>query len=142
MKRERAYLSLGSNQGDSCAYLRQARIALAELATTDVIICSALYQNPAQEVGHQADYVNAVVAIDTALSPHALLKSMLEIERGLGRCRQAGVWGQARTLDLDLLLYGQLQMRDSVLTIPHPRLGQRYFCALSLGRDCPKFNIT
>jgi 2-amino-4-hydroxy-6-hydroxymethyldihydropteridine diphosphokinase len=83
---------------------------------------------PVGAAGAQPDYVNAVAALRTSLVPHALLAQLQAIERRQGRRRDAGVArNAARTLDLDLLLYGRRRLRTAALTLPHPRMHERAF---------------
>jgi 2-amino-4-hydroxy-6-hydroxymethyldihydropteridine diphosphokinase len=88
----------------------------------------------------QPDFVNAVVALDTALAPHALLRELQAIECRHGRVRGTERWGP-RTLDIDLLLYGDLQMEDELLTLPHPGLPERNFVLYPLHEIAPCLEI-
>lgn len=126
MRWVRAYLGVGSNLNDPAAQVRQAFRALAELSACRLIACSPLYRSaPLGGPPDQPDYVNAVVALDTALSAEALLDALQAIENQQGRVRTLR-WGP-RTLDLDILLYGSRQCADPQLTLPHPRLQERDF---------------
>jgi len=121
-----AYLGLGTNLGDRRAYLTGAREALSVLPQTTLAGCSHLYRSEA--VGGpegQPDYLNAVLALSTGLTPQTLLKNCLEIEQRSGRRRDER-WGP-RTLDIDLLLYGRRVIESPELTLPHPRLHLRRF---------------
>jgi len=121
---ERAYVGLGANLGDARGALAAALKALAELPLTRVVAVSSIYRTaPIDSSG--PDYLNAVAALDTALAPEALLRSLLEIELQHGRERPYR--NAPRTLDLDLLLHGDHVMRTPELTLPHPRLHQRAF---------------
>lgn len=120
-----AYISLGSNLCDPKDQLRKALTALEQLPDIDVKRISSLYRSAAVGPGIQPNYLNAVLLLATDLSPTALLDATQQIERNQGRVR--GVrWG-ARTLDIDLLLYGDLQIDSTRLTVPHPRMQQRNF---------------
>jgi len=121
-----AYIALGSNLGDRLRYLRQGIERLNALEASSVKQCSSAYLTA--PVGDQAqpDFFNGVCRIETGLEPLPLLRHLLEIEAGFGRDR-AGGKGGPRTLDLDLLLYGERVMRLPRLVIPHPRLHERAF---------------
>lgn len=120
-----AYLGLGSNLGDSLATLRAACAALNELPETTVERVSPVYRTAPLGVGPQPDYLNACCEIRTRLEPPALLVALLAIERRFGRIRAHE--GAPRTLDLDLLLYGDEVCVSRELTLPHPRLHERAF---------------
>ena len=131
--RETASVALGSNVGDREAHLRAAVEALSRLTATRWRDASRVYET--QAVGGpqgQGPYLNAVVRLDTQLSAPALLGELLAIERGRGRARTPGVSFAPRTLDLDLLLYGQAQIEMPDLTVPHPRLASRRFVLVPL----------
>lgn len=128
----RAYLALGSNLGDRAAFLQYAVDQLADAQEVVVDAVSRVYETapvggPAQEA-----FLNAVVAIETTLDPRALLVLAQRIENGAERVR-AERWGP-RTLDVDVLLYGDVELDEPELTIPHPRMWQRGF-VLSPLRD-------
>ena len=120
-----AYIGLGSNLNDPASQLRQATDALADQADCTVRACSRVYRSAAVGPGKQPDYLNAVLRLDTTLPPMELLKTLQAIEAAQGREREVR-WG-ARTLDLDILLYGELTCVSSALTIPHPRMHERLF---------------
>lgn len=120
-----AYIGLGSNLNDPASQLRQATDALADQADCTVLACSRVYRSAAVGPGKQPDYLNAVLRLDTTLPPMELLKTLQAIEAAQGREREVR-WG-ARTLDLDILLYGELTCVSSALTIPHPRMHERLF---------------
>jgi len=121
-----AYIGIGSNLEQPVHQVLQARDALARLPNTRLLGLSPLYRNPALGPGQQPDYVNAVAAMETRLSAHALLHALQGIEANQGRVRGSIQWAP-RTLDLDLLLYGDREIGDECLTVPHPRLAQRAF---------------
>lgn len=125
------YLALGANLGDRLAALRGARTALRETPGVRVTASSSLYEtDPAGGPEGQERYLNAVLEIETELSPRDLLRLCLEVEERFGRTRRER-W-EARTLDVDLLLY-EAEVRSSPdLTLPHPRLHQRPFVLLPL----------
>lgn len=121
----RAYIGLGANLGEDLgATLTQAALKLAALDRTQVVALSSLWRSaPVDAEG--PDFVNAVVALDTALAPLALLDALQAIEQAHGRERPYR--NAPRTLDLDLLLYGDVVLESPRLTLPHPRLGERAF---------------
>ncbi len=120
-----AYIGLGSNLCDPKNQLRKALAALEQLRDTRIERISSLYRSAAVGPGAQPDYLNAVLLLATDLSPIALLDATQQIELDQGRVRDIR-WG-ARTLDIDLLLYGDLQIDSLRLTVPHPRMQQRNF---------------
>ena len=122
----RAYVGLGSNLGDSVAQVRGGMAALAQLQQTRLEACSSLYRTAPVGRQDQPDFVNAVCRVRTRLAPGALMRRLLEVERAHGRVRE-GEQGGPRTLDLDLLLYGNEAIRSTELTVPHPRLQERAF---------------
>lgn len=97
---------------------------------------SSLYRSKPLGPPGQPDYVNAVASVKTSLGPHGLLSELLALEVGQGRTRDGPRWG-ARTLDLDILLYGVLRLDDERLTIPHPRMTQRAFVLVPLREIAP-----
>ena len=119
----RAAIGLGSNLGDRARHIADAVAALAE--TGSLVRVSSLYETAPVGGPRQGRYLNSVVVLDTKLSPERLLQRCLEIERNQGRERREQ-WGP-RTLDLDVLLYGDLTVSGESLTIPHPRMTQRRF---------------
>lgn len=135
----RAYVGLGGNVGVAEDTLRAAIRALDALPSTRLVRASRLYRTPAWGRVEQPDFVNAVAAIDTALAPRALLDSLLGIERAHGRERDAEArrWGP-RTLDLDLLLYGDASIDESGLHVPHPHLHERAFVLVPLCEIAPE----
>ncbi|NIR59411.1 MAG: 2-amino-4-hydroxy-6-hydroxymethyldihydropteridine diphosphokinase [Gammaproteobacteria bacterium] len=136
----RVYVGLGSNLDDPVAQLRRAREALERLPATGLAARSALYRNPPMGPPGQPDYVNAVVALDTGLGPHELLDLLQAIEAQQGRVRGAERWGP-RTLDLDILMYGDAVLEDERLTIPHPGLQQRPFVLYPLRDIAPELEV-
>ncbi|MCU1509702.1 MAG: 2-amino-4-hydroxy-6-hydroxymethyldihydropteridine pyrophosphokinae [Glaciihabitans sp.] len=125
----RAILSLGANLGDREQTIRDAVRALRALDGVTVSAASGLVETPAlKAAGVDVDapaYLNAAVAIETTLSPEALLAALNGIERDHGRVR-AERWGD-RTLDIDIVTMGGLQRSDERLTLPHPRAAERAF---------------
>jgi 2-amino-4-hydroxy-6-hydroxymethyldihydropteridine diphosphokinase len=125
----RAYVGLGSNLGDRAAHLLLGLSALSRLPETRLLRLSPVYET--DPVGPpQPPYLNMVAELETELSPKGLLAEMLRIEKALGRERRER-WG-SRTLDLDLLLYGDLVLEEEGLSVPHPRLHERAFVLVPL----------
>lgn len=120
-----AYIALGSNLAQPAQQLRRAAAAIAELPGCRIQAISPVFRSAAVGPGQQPDYLNAVLALATELAPLDLLEALQGIERAQGRERLER-WGP-RTLDLDILLYDQLQQTTERLTLPHPRLGERNF---------------
>lgn len=119
-----AYVGLGANLGDPMATVRRAIGSLGEVSATALRAASSLYRTaPVDADG--PPYINAVVALETQLTPDDLLEALQELERRAGRERP--YHHAPRTLDLDLLLHGHAQMQTERLTLPHPRLHQRAF---------------
>lgn len=130
-----AFIALGSNLANPVAQVQAGLRALAGLPHTRVTGASSLYQNPAVGVGDQPDFVNAVASIETLLAPRALLEGVLAIERARGRVRE--IPNAPRTLDLDIVLYGEEVIDEPGLTIPHPRMLERAFVLLPLAEIAP-----
>jgi 2-amino-4-hydroxy-6-hydroxymethyldihydropteridine diphosphokinase len=120
-----AYIALGSNLNHPQSQLQQAVAALEMLSHSRMVRVSSIYRSTAVGPGTQPDYLNAVLLMDTRQSPLALLDAMQKIEQQQGRVRDIR-WGP-RTLDLDLLLYGDVTITSLALTVPHPRMHQRNF---------------
>ena len=129
----RACIGLGGNIGDVAAALRAALAALDALPGTRLVRASRFYRTPAWGVEAQPDFINAVAVLDTTLPARALLDALLDIERAHGRERAAdgSRWGP-RTLDLDLLLYGEAVIDEPGLVVPHPQLHARAFVLVPL----------
>lgn len=123
------FIGLGANLGDLALSLRQALNALSVLPETRFVAVSGAYRSAPVDAGGP-DYLNAVAEFDTALAPAELLLALQVIENAHGRERAFS--NAPRTLDLDLLLYGDAQIRSAELTVPHPRLQQRAFVLLPL----------
>ncbi len=121
-----AYLALGSNLGDREAHLAAALAGLRATAGLAVTAVSSVYETDPVGPPPQGPYLNAAARVRTRLAPRALLARLLEIEAGRGRVRR-GVRDAPRTLDLDLLLYGDRCVEGPELTVPHPRLCERAF---------------
>ena len=120
-----AYIAFGGNIGDVKRAFIQARDALNSTEEVAVLKSSNLYLTPPVGPTGQPDYLNAVIAIETSIKPHALLALLQHIENSHGRVRKER-WG-ARTLDLDILTYDDVQMDSEALTIPHIMISERMF---------------
>ncbi len=134
-----AYVALGSNLGNPQQQLLDAMDALATLPDTHLLQRSHLYRTPPWGMLEQPPFVNAVVQLDTMLSPHALLDALLAIERRAGRVRAER--NGPRTLDLDLLHVEGVQLDDPQLTLPHPRMADRAFVLLPLRDIAPTLRL-
>ena len=129
----RAYIGLGSNLGDREETLRGAVERLAANSAVEVVAVSSLREtDPVGPVVDQPRFLNGVAAIDTSLRARELLGLLLQIESEFGRTR-VGPAGGPRTLDLDLLLYGDERIDEPGLQVPHPRLHERPFVLEPLG---------
>ncbi len=119
------FVALGSNLGDRAAHLALARNRLAALPATRVVATSAIEQTDPLGGVDQPAYLNQMVLLETGLTPHELLDACLDIEREAGRTR-AERWA-SRTLDLDIVQFGDRTIADDRLTVPHPGLAERVF---------------
>jgi 2-amino-4-hydroxy-6-hydroxymethyldihydropteridine diphosphokinase len=130
----RSFIALGANLGEAVDTVRQAMRDIASLPQTTLVKKSSLYCTaPVDSSG--PDYINAVVEISTALSAVTLLHKLQAIERGAGRLRPYR--NAPRTLDLDILAYGDEVIDTPELTVPHPRMGQRAFVLVPLAEIDP-----
>jgi 2-amino-4-hydroxy-6-hydroxymethyldihydropteridine diphosphokinase len=134
-----AYIGLGSNLAEPCVQLRIARLAIQTLPQVEEVAFSSLYQSPPMGPQDQPDYVNAVMAIRTDLSAMNLLCALQKIEIEQGRVRQRR-WGE-RTLDLDILLYGEAIIQQPELNVPHSGLHERAFVLYPLQEIAPFLTI-
>jgi 2-amino-4-hydroxy-6-hydroxymethyldihydropteridine diphosphokinase len=125
--KRRAYIGLGANQGDTAATLTAAVESLRSVERSEFVAVSGFYRTaPIDAPG--PDFLNAVARIDTELEPYSLLLHLLDIEMMLGRKRRVtGNKNAPRKVDLDLLLVGDLIIRSTPLTLPHPRMHERAF---------------
>lgn len=129
-----AFVAIGANLGDAQATVRQAIADLAGLPHSQVTARSSLYRSaPVDATG--PDFINAVVALDTALAPEDLLAALQQLELHAGRERPYR--NAPRTLDLDLLRHGDTVMHSATLTLPHPRLAERAFVLRPLAEVAP-----
>ncbi|AMA64805.1 2-amino-4-hydroxy-6- hydroxymethyldihydropteridine pyrophosphokinase [Candidatus Arsenophonus lipoptenae] len=136
----RAYISIGSNLNNPLQQVKNAIKKLEELPKTKLIIVSSFYRSKPMGSKKQPDYLNTVVALDTKLSPEILLKYIQYIEFIHGRTRKIDRWGP-RTLDLDIMLYGQQIIRTTNLIIPHYGLKERHFMLYPLAEIAPKLSF-
>jgi 2-amino-4-hydroxy-6-hydroxymethyldihydropteridine diphosphokinase len=139
-----AAIALGSNLGDRAPLLRAALDAIAALPGTTILRVSSFHETaPVGGPPGQGPYLNAAAAIDTALSPRELLDALLAIEADLGRTRTPGGRNEARTIDLDILLFGDAVIDEpatpttTALTVPHPRMHLRAFVLHPLAEILP-----
>jgi len=130
-----AYLGLGSNVGDREEYIEQAVFLLEKNPNIEVTRRSTNHETEPEGGGDQPQFINAAVEIKTKLSPHQLLEVCQEIETALGREREVE-WGP-RTIDLDILLYGDEIVSDDKLQIPHPLMHERLFVLKPLREIAP-----
>lgn len=135
----RAYLGLGSNLGDKRGAIAEALRRLEEAPGTTVIARSADYRTPPWGDTDQDWFVNACAAVETGLSPQALLRACLSVEESLGRVRTRK-WGP-RIIDIDLIDYGGRTIRDEALTLPHPFALQRPFVLVPLAEIAPDLEL-
>jgi 2-amino-4-hydroxy-6-hydroxymethyldihydropteridine diphosphokinase len=131
----RAYVGLGANLGPREVTLLRAVDLLAAAEEVEVVEVSQLRETDPVGVVDQPRFLNGVVALETSLSPRELLDLLLEVERALGRVRTER-WGP-RTVDLDLLVYGDEAVDEPGLRVPHPRLGDRRFALEPLAELAP-----
>jgi 2-amino-4-hydroxy-6-hydroxymethyldihydropteridine diphosphokinase len=122
---ERVFVALGSNLGDRQGHLAAARDALGRLPGTRLVAASRVEETAPLGGKEQPAYLNQMVLLETNLDPHRLLAALHSIEQGRGRVRTER-WG-ARTLDLDIVAFGDRQIRDPDLVVPHPELPNRDF---------------
>ena len=130
-----AFLGLGANLGDAAHTLRAAVQALCAQSELQCVACSPLYRTAPIDAGGP-DYLNAVLAVHTRLSPAHLLLRLHALENDAGRARPYR--NAPRTLDLDLLLYGDVRSAEPALMLPHPRMGQRAFVLRPLHDVAPE----
>ena len=131
-----AFIGLGSNLADPLVQVRQALMDLESIPGTRVTARSSLYRTPPVGYLEQPDFINAVASVHTTLKPQALLAALLAIEDRHGRRRT--MRNAPRTLDLDLLLYGEEVLDQDDLGLPHPRLHERAFVLVPLAEIAPE----
>ena len=133
-----AYIALGSNLASPLEQVTHALDAIATIPQSRVVATSSYYRTPPLGPQDQPDYLNAAVALETELSPEALLAHTQRIELEHGRVRKAERWGP-RTLDLDIMLFGNLTIVTPALTVPHYDMKNRAFMLvplLEIAPDC------
>lgn len=126
----RAFVALGSNLGDRLAHLQRATDLLGAETGIRVVASSRVWETDPVGGPVQPDYLNAVLELDTDLTPHELLAAGARVEAALGRVREVR-WGP-RTIDVDILMVGSLSVNDDDLVVPHPRMSERSFVLLPL----------
>ena len=146
MNKTRSYVALGANLGEPIATVRAAISALRDLPGTQLGSASSLYRTAPVGLKHQPDFINAVVAFDGMSSAPTdarnFIQALFRIEEMFGRQREpSGARNLARTLDLDLLLYGDQISADPSLTLPHPRMHERAFVLAPLAEIAPDLVI-
>ncbi|WDD98232.1 2-amino-4-hydroxy-6-hydroxymethyldihydropteridine diphosphokinase [Thalassomonas actiniarum] len=140
LEKHTAYIGLGSNLSDPQAQIRQAIVAIAGIADSSILRISSLYFSKPMGPQDQPDYMNAVLALTTELTPLALLDALQDIENKAGRVRKDNRWG-ARVLDLDILLFDQEIIDNERLTVPHYGMKEREFVLLPLAEIAPSLTL-
>ncbi|MFJ7851094.1 2-amino-4-hydroxy-6-hydroxymethyldihydropteridine diphosphokinase [Peribacillus sp. NPDC097206] len=125
-----SYLSIGSNMGESFDTFQRAFQLLSEDPHIKLVSCSSLYETDPVGYTDQDCFLNAVIKVETDLTPEDLLRACMQVEQELGRKRNVR-WGP-RTLDLDILLYNHENVETEILSIPHPRMHERAFVIIPL----------
>lgn len=133
------YLGLGTNMGDRAGYLKAAVAALSKLPDTELLRQSSIYETAAWGKTDQNAFLNMACQLDTRLTSEALLAATQAIEQALGRVRHEK-WGP-RTIDIDLLLFGDEPYQSKALTIPHPYMTQRAFVLIPLLEIAPDVTL-
>lgn len=135
-----AYVGLGSNLAAPGDQVERALRELDALPQTRLVARSRLYRTAPWGGVEQPDFINAVAELGTALDAHDLMRALLDIEYRAGR-RRNGERNGPRVLDLDLLLYGDVQIADADLQVPHPRLHERAFVLVPLAEIAPDLTV-
>ena len=141
LKMTTVYIGLGSNLEQPRKQVLSARSEIAALDCVKEAVFSSLYESEPMGPADQPKYINAVMGVHTTLTPHELLRALQKIELRHGRVRGSQRWG-ARTLDLDILLYGDLEINLGDLTIPHAGISERAFVLYPLYECNPGLFIT
>ncbi|WP_426347100.1 2-amino-4-hydroxy-6-hydroxymethyldihydropteridine diphosphokinase [Cronobacter universalis] len=131
-----AFVALGSNLAEPLTQVNNALAALARIPHSRIVATSSFYRTPPLGPQDQPDYLNAAVALETTLSAEALLDNTQRIELEQGRVRKAERWGP-RTLDLDIMLFGDATINTGRLTVPHYDMKNRAFMLLPLSEIAP-----
>lgn len=135
-----AYVALGANLGDARQALQEVIGRIEKEEGVEVVKSSSFYKTaPIDSSG--PDYINAVIEVKTSLSAQVLLEVLLKIEKEFGRVRPVGIHNAPRTMDLDLLLYGNETCQSEFLVLPHPRMHERAFVLVPLCEINPLVNI-
>lgn len=136
----RVYLAIGSNLASPLEQVNAALAALADIPESQLVAVSDFYRTPPLGPQDQPDYLNAAVALETTLAPEALLDHTQRIELQQGRERKAHRWGP-RTLDLDIMLFGEQLIHTPRLTVPHYDMKNRAFMLLPLAQIAPDLRL-
>ena len=134
------FIGLGANLCEPIEQLRSAIEAIKLIPATELVRCSSFYQSAPMGPQDQDDYINAVAELKSALSPLELLDNLQAIENQQGRIRKDERWGP-RTLDLDILLFGDSLIESPRLTVPHYGIKQRNFVLIPLAEIAPEIDI-
>jgi 2-amino-4-hydroxy-6-hydroxymethyldihydropteridine diphosphokinase len=140
-RRQRAYVGVGSNLGKPREAIAAALDLLRAEAGIEVVAVSSLFETEPVGYLNQPRFLNGAAALETELPPRELLERLLQVERRLGRVRGEGPRFGPRTIDLDLLLYGDEIVEEPGLTVPHPRLHERRFALEPLAELDPALEI-
>jgi 2-amino-4-hydroxy-6-hydroxymethyldihydropteridine diphosphokinase len=135
-----AYIGLGSNLANPVEQIKSARIEIASIPGVQELVFSSLYHSFPMGPQDQPDYVNAVLSVSTGLLPMDLLRCLQTIENDHGRVRKGERWG-ARTLDLDILIYGDQEIDLPDLNVPHKGLAERSFVLYPLFEIAPQLLV-
>jgi len=135
-----AYIGLGSNLSEPVKQVQSAIIEIKKIADSKIITASSLYLSKPMGPQDQDDYINAVIALETSLTPLELLDALQTIENKAGRIRKAERWG-ARILDLDIILFGNQVINTERLIIPHYGMTEREFVLLPLAEISPELTM-
>ena len=136
LERRRVYIAIGSNLASPLEQVNAAVQALGEIPDSRIVAVSSFYRTPPLGPQDQPDYLNAAVALETTLAPEELLNHTQRIELQQGRVRKAERWGP-RTLDLDIMLFGNEVINTDRLTVPHYDMKNRAFMLLPLVHIAP-----
>ncbi len=135
-----AYIGLGSNLSEPQEQIKKAITLIAKIEHSHIIAVSSIYLSKPMGPQDQADYINAVLALETRLNAIELLDSLQTIEKSAGRVRKENRWG-ARVLDLDIILFGKEVINNERLTVPHYGMHTREFVLLPLAEIAPTLTL-
>lgn len=134
----KAYIAVGSNMGDRATLIKQAEDSVQKISGIHLKKKSAFYETePVGAPGPQEKYLNGVWEIETSLQADKLLAELMKVETSLGRVRKEK--NEPRPIDLDILFYGGHVIKEEGLSVPHPRLHERWFVLKPLADLCPDF---